>query len=346
MVDAVDVLFVDEAGQISLANVVAVARATDSLVLLGDPQQLDQPLKGTHPPGAERSALAHILGDAATMPPTEGLFLETTWRLHPDLCAFTSEVFYDGRLEPEAHLEVQRLTSPATLLDGTGPRLLDVPTSGADNASPDEAEAVAGIARSLVEGGGDMDRPRQASARPIGWDDVLIVAPYNAQVGDDPRRLPAGGAGRHGRQVPGPGGPDQHLLDDDFDARAGAARHGLPLQPPPAQRGDLTRPVRRASWSLRPSCSGSARGRPSRCAWRTRSAGSGRAELAHLRRPEPGILAGDAQAPLDLPPAVSTSSVGGRSGPVQRRGAGQHRAHRGGHGRHDRGGGYVGVAAC
>jgi uncharacterized protein len=101
LVGAVDVLFVDEAGQISLANVVAVARSTDSLVLLGDPQQLDQPLRGTHPPGADRSALGHILDGRATMPPDRGLFLETTWRLHPDLCAFTSEAFYDDRLEPE-----------------------------------------------------------------------------------------------------------------------------------------------------------------------------------------------------------------------------------------------------
>jgi uncharacterized protein len=189
MIDAVDVLFVDEAGQISLANVVAVARATDSLVLLGDPQQLDQPLKGTHPPGADRSALAHILGDAATMPATQGLFLERTWRLHPDLCAFTSEVFYEGRLEPEAHLDAQRLMSPGPLLDGTGPRLLDVPTSGADNSSPDEADAVADIARSLVEGGGAWIT-EEGIRKPIGWDDVLIVAPYNAQVGEIRRRLP------------------------------------------------------------------------------------------------------------------------------------------------------------
>ena len=69
MIGAVDVLFVDEAGQISLANVVAISRATDSLVLLGDPQQLDQPLKGSHPPGADRSALAHVLAGEATMPP-------------------------------------------------------------------------------------------------------------------------------------------------------------------------------------------------------------------------------------------------------------------------------------
>jgi uncharacterized protein len=80
---AIDVLFVDEAGQMSLAYVASMGHATDSIVLLGDPQQLDQPQRGTHPPGAERSALAHVLSGSATIAPDRGLFLERTWRLHP-----------------------------------------------------------------------------------------------------------------------------------------------------------------------------------------------------------------------------------------------------------------------
>ena len=87
-----DVLVVDEAGQIALANAVAVSPAARSLILLGDPQQLEQPLKGTHPPGAERSALAHLLDGTATMPPGRGLFLARTWRPHPDVCRFTSSM--------------------------------------------------------------------------------------------------------------------------------------------------------------------------------------------------------------------------------------------------------------
>ena len=191
MVDAVDVLFVDEAGQISLANVVAISRATESLVLLGDPQQLDQPMQGTHPPGADRSALAHVLAGQATMPPDRGLFLESTWRLHPDLCAFTSEVFYDDRLEPEPHLVVQRLNARGmTIGDGVGPRLLEVPTVGADNESPEEADEVARVARSIVEGGASWVNEK-GELRPVTWDEVLIVAPYNAQVGAIKRRLPS-----------------------------------------------------------------------------------------------------------------------------------------------------------
>jgi predicted RecB family nuclease len=191
MVGAVDVLFVDEAGQISLANVVAISRATDSVVLLGDPQQLDQPMRGTHPPGADQSALAHVLGGQATMAPDRGLFLEPTWRLHPELCEFTSEVFYDDRLEPEPHLVVQRVNAPGRPIgDGVGPRLLEVPTVGADNESPEEADEVARVARSIVEAGASWVNEK-GELRPVTWNEVLIVAPYNAQVGAIKRRLPS-----------------------------------------------------------------------------------------------------------------------------------------------------------
>jgi predicted RecB family nuclease len=189
MAGAVDVLVVDEAGQISLANVLAVSRATESVVLLGDPQQLDQPLRGTHPPGAERSALAHILDGRATMPPERGLFLETTWRLHPDLCRYTSEAFYDDRLTAEPAMARQRAIAGG-IAGGTGPRVVEVRTVGADNESPTEADAVAALATSLVAGGARWI-DAEGRERAITWDDVLVVAPYNAQVAAIQRRLPA-----------------------------------------------------------------------------------------------------------------------------------------------------------
>ncbi len=187
MAEAVDVLFVDEAGQVSLANVLASASGAQALVLLGDPQQLDQPTQGAHPPGADRSALAHLLDEHPTMPDHLGLFLETTWRLHPDLCDFTSEVFYEDRLKPESHLAGQLLRgSPPTT--GTGPRLLPVPHRGNDNDSVEEAEVVASICRTLVNGGAWVDE--KGVETPIGWQDVVIVAAYNAQVGEIRKRLP------------------------------------------------------------------------------------------------------------------------------------------------------------
>jgi uncharacterized protein len=190
MADAVDVLFVDEAGQMSLANVLAISQAAGSLVLLGDPQQLDQPLQGTHPPGAERSALAHLLDGRPTIPEDLGLFMVSTWRLHPDLCDYTSVAFYDGKLSPRPHLAQQRMFA-ADPVDGTGPRLLPVAHAGNDNESAEEADAVASLARAIVEGGSHWNNQHGQDC-PITWADVLIVAAYNAQVGAIQRLLPEG----------------------------------------------------------------------------------------------------------------------------------------------------------
>lgn len=107
--DSVHVLFVDEAGQMSLANVLACAPAGRSLVLLGDPQQLEQPQKGSHPEGSDISALAHLLGGRRTISEGQGIFLPETWRLHPAICSFTSELFYEGRLVSLDGLERQTI---------------------------------------------------------------------------------------------------------------------------------------------------------------------------------------------------------------------------------------------
>jgi uncharacterized protein len=193
MADAVDVLFVDEAGQMSLANVIAASPAAASIVLLGDPQQLDQVLQGSHPPGAERSALAHLLDGAATISPTHGLFLATTWRLHPDLCRYTSETFYDSRLEPEPHLAQQVITA-AGPAGGTGPRWIPVAHRGNDNESAEEALVIAELATSLIEAGATWIGPKGTEHR-VGWDEIVIVAPYNAQVGAIQRLLPSARVG-------------------------------------------------------------------------------------------------------------------------------------------------------
>ena len=182
-----DLLVVDEAGQMSLANVLASAPAARSIVLLGDPQQLDQPTQGSHPPGAERSALGHILGDRATIEPHQGLFLEQTWRLHPDLCEFTSDAFYEGRLRPIAGLERQVVVGRdgrralGGALAGAGVRYVPVDHLGNDTDSVEEAVAVVGLARTLLDSGPRWT-DREGHVRPVTLDDIVIVAPYNAQV--------------------------------------------------------------------------------------------------------------------------------------------------------------------
>ena len=114
MAGVVDTLFVDEAGQVSLADALALGTCARNVVLLGDPQQLAQVSQGIHPEGAAASVLEHLLGDEDTVPPDRGLFLSRTWRMHPDVCRFISETSYEGRLHsvPDVRAAADRLARP------------------------------------------------------------------------------------------------------------------------------------------------------------------------------------------------------------------------------------------
>jgi predicted RecB family nuclease len=182
-----DVLFVDEAGQMSLANTVAISGAARSLVLLGDPNQLPQVSQGTHPDGADASALEHVLGGRQTLPADQGLFLETTWRLHPKVCDYISEVFYEGRLLPEASNARQTIGGDSPL-SGAGLRHAAVLHTQNAARAPEEAQLVA-RAVELVLGKPWTDA--KGRTRAIRLNDVLVVAPYNAQVGEISRLLRA-----------------------------------------------------------------------------------------------------------------------------------------------------------
>lgn len=185
---AVDVLVVDEAGQVSLANALAVSLAAKNLMFFGDPAQLDQPQKGVHPEGAEVSALEHLLGDALTLPDYAGVFLAETRRLHPAICRFTSDVFYDGRLKSIGGLEQQTVLGPG-IFDGSGLRFVPVRHRGNSNRADEEVQAIGRLLDQLFDSDArysDKSRMQRALTR----NDVLVVAPYNAQVAALKRRLP------------------------------------------------------------------------------------------------------------------------------------------------------------
>jgi len=190
MAGSVDILFIDEAGQFSLANALAVAPAASSLVLLGDPRQLEQPQQGVHPPGADVSALDHLLGGAATVSPDRGLFLAQTWRLHPDVCAFTSEIFYAGRLRARDGLERQAVRGPEPFA-GSGLRLVAVEHVGNQSESPEEVEVVVELVSRALDGGCTWVDANGVE-RPLRLEDILVVAPYNAQVAALAASLPDG----------------------------------------------------------------------------------------------------------------------------------------------------------
>jgi predicted RecB family nuclease len=184
----VDVLVIDEAGQFSLANAVAVSSAARSMVLLGDPQQLTQPTQAVHPDGAGISALDHLLGGRDTIPVDRGIFLDQTFRMHPAITSFVSQTSYDGRLASVEGLGVQRVAAGGAL-SGSGLRWLPVTHEGNTSASDQEAAVVAALVEDLCGGtwvdGGGVERR-------LTLDDVLVVAPYNRHVARLLDRLPAG----------------------------------------------------------------------------------------------------------------------------------------------------------
>jgi uncharacterized protein len=186
--ESVDVLFIDEAGQMSLADVLAVSQAAKKLVLLGDPQQLERPTKGSHPDGAEKSALEHLLNGRKTIAADLGFLLPETWRLHPRVCKYTSEFFYDEKLSSHP-ISRSRVLEGHKWLGGAGLWIVPVEHEGNRNSSAEEVEAVARIVEGLL-------KPKvkwfysAGNSRRLKEDDILIVAPYNAQVADLKARLP------------------------------------------------------------------------------------------------------------------------------------------------------------
>jgi predicted RecB family nuclease len=193
LAEAIDVLFVDEAGQMSLANVLACAQAAKNLVLLGDPQQLEQPQKASHPIGSELSALEYLLEGHETMPEERGLFLGETWRLHPLICGYTSELFYEGKLQPHPGLAGQAIAGPTTYA-GAGLFYVPVAHDGNQNSSTEEAERVAEVVKSLLVPGVTWVN-RHGEAKSLTLTDLLIVAPYNAQVSEIAERIPGARVG-------------------------------------------------------------------------------------------------------------------------------------------------------
>jgi uncharacterized protein len=170
---SLDLLVIDEAGQFSLANTLAVAQASSRLLLLGDPQQLPQVSQGKHPEPVDESALGWISAGHATLPPELGYFLADSWRMNSALCLAVSELSYEGRLRSAPSADLRRLEDiPA------GIETVMVPHSGNTTSSPEEAaEVVRQVRRHL-----GLSWHSEQGTRPLNAADILVVAAYNAQV--------------------------------------------------------------------------------------------------------------------------------------------------------------------
>ncbi|BET27614.1 uncharacterized protein EV673_1715 [Limnobacter thiooxidans] len=187
-----DYLFIDEAGQVATANTVAMGQCADNIVLLGDQMQLGQPIQGDHPGESGLSTLEYLLGHKATIPPDTGVFLDQSYRMHPSVCNYISTTFYEGRLRHAQQTENQGLVLAGPLADqfsATGVYCYPVIHDGNSQKSIEEAEA---INRLYVELMKQSFIGPKGEVLPINADEILVVAPYNAQVNLLKRVLPEG----------------------------------------------------------------------------------------------------------------------------------------------------------
>jgi len=185
-----DYLFIDEAGQMSLAMALTAARAAKNVILLGDPQQLEQPQKAAHPEGSDVAALGHLIGEHQTISEEQGVFLDKTYRMHPAICQFTSEQYYDGRLHSLDSLKHQLISVGTNHLNQ---QLVYVPVEHTANQSrsPEEQRAIASLINNLTNGEHRCTVHEQ-NPQPLQKSDILVVAPYNAQVALLKASLPEG----------------------------------------------------------------------------------------------------------------------------------------------------------
>ncbi|MEQ9336431.1 MAG: AAA domain-containing protein, partial [Miltoncostaeaceae bacterium] len=184
-----DLLFVDEAGQMALAAALAAGTCADSLVLLGDPQQLPQVNQAAHPEGAGASVLEHVLAGHDTLPSDRGVLLDVSWRMHPEVCAFVSERSYGGLLASRPECAVRSVDAPGPLA-GAGLRTIEVDHAGRSQESAEEAQAVARACADLLAGGTVTDR--DGSRRPLTAEGIMVVAPFNMAVACIRRAVPEG----------------------------------------------------------------------------------------------------------------------------------------------------------
>jgi len=182
-----------------LAQLAGAARSARSLVLLGDQMQLPAPSEGHHPSNSGASCLEYVLGGAETVPPHLGVFLPTTYRLHPAICMLVSELSYRGLLRSHPSTAARTIqlgaaaphadSAPARLSHGVGVHFVPVEHEGNTHAAPQEVSAIGTICRQLLEEATYVDGDE---ARRLHADDILVVAPYNLQVRALQAQLPPG----------------------------------------------------------------------------------------------------------------------------------------------------------
>jgi uncharacterized protein len=179
--DCFDYLFVDEASQVSLAKLIGMAPCAKNIVLLGDQMQLPQPIRGAHPGESAQSVMDYYLAGHATIPRDMGVFLPTTWRMRPELCAFVSDAFYDGRLDAASDTSGRSIVlsgEQKLLRKAAGIAYVPVVHTGNSCESPEEVLVVRDIVAELL----GHTLITAEGERAVRFGDILVLAPFNLQV--------------------------------------------------------------------------------------------------------------------------------------------------------------------
>lgn len=178
-----DYLFIDEAGQVSVANLVGMSRAARNIILMGDQMQLGQPSQGSHPANSGLSILDYLLHDSPIIPDSMGVFLDTTFRMHSAVNDYISHAIYQGQLKADPGNDNQRIIVPANYTGSlsleAGLMFVPMEHEGNTQASDEEVEVIRQLAHEYLQ---RRFCGKDGKERQLGWDDILFVAPYNHQV--------------------------------------------------------------------------------------------------------------------------------------------------------------------
>ena len=181
-IEKFDYLFIDEAGQVSIANLVGMSRVAKNIILMGDQMQLGQPIQGSHPDESGQSILEYLLEGEQTISPSMGIFLPETYRMHPDICRLISDQVYDSRLNSAEVTNRHIVNVPKEILPiRHGIHFVPVIHEGNTQGSEEEVEVIKSLTEKLINVP-YWPKEDDGKVRFIGWSDILFVAPYNYQV--------------------------------------------------------------------------------------------------------------------------------------------------------------------
>jgi len=180
-----DYIFVDEAGQVSLANTIAIGLATKNLILIGDQMQLAQPIKGIHAGNAGKSGLEFLLKDRDTIPYNRGIFLKETRRLDKKICDFISETFYESRLKPHEITKKRKVNLNLKNCESEGIYYIPIEHEGCSTGSDEEVDLINKIYKKIL-GSNYVDEHGKGK---IDYHDIMMIAPFNVQVGKLMKKL-------------------------------------------------------------------------------------------------------------------------------------------------------------